>query len=405
MILMKLFAYEAKSIITIQLFLTLCFSSIFHDSYAVKFENDDEKSIQHGIVYYEEGRNGSHPANHGIWSWDDEILVGFNSKYYLDRGGHAYDPSKPEHNLLARSLDGGETWEIEYPAEEKALLPWGPLGAIRPLPIAEYPPITNLQESIDFTHPDLAMTFRMESHRGKGQSHFYYSYDRGKNWNGPFALPLFGTAGIAARTDYLFDGENQLLVFLTAGKSQRGREGRTMVVQTRDWGLNWEFLSWIGPEPDPHGPDFRIMPSTVRISENEIITTVRKREPDRRLIKAWISKDNGKNWEYLSDVAPDVGGGSPSSLIKLKDGRLAVTYAHRAEPYGMRARLSEDNGRTWSDPIILRDDGGNWDIGYPRSVQRTDGKIVTIYYYWTEELGPERHIASTIWDPNEYNTD
>jgi hypothetical protein len=168
-----------------------------------------------------------------------------------------------------------------------------------------------------------------------------------------------------------------MLVFLTAGKSD-GSEGRTLCVKTSDGGLSWEFLSWIGPEPDV----FRIMPSTVRLSGNEILTTVRKRESDRRLIKAWLSKDNGASWEFLSEVAPDVGGGNPPSLIKLSDGRLAVTYAHRAEPYGMRGRLSEDNGRTWSDPVIFREDGGNWDIGYPRSVQRTDGKIVTIYYYW-----------------------
>ena len=54
--------------------------------------------------------------------------------------------------------------------------------------------------------------------------------------------------------------------------------------------------------------------------------------------------------------------------------------------------------------VIFREDGGNWDIGYPRSVQRTDGKIVTIYYYWDPETGPERYIAATIWDPDVYKS-
>jgi hypothetical protein len=31
-------------------------------------------------------------------------------------------------------------------------------------------------------------------------------------------------------------------------------------------------------------------------------------------------------------------------------------------------------------------------------VQRSDGKVVTIYYYTTEQ-NPEQHIAATIWDP------
>jgi hypothetical protein len=47
----------------------------------------------------------------------------------------------------------------------------------------------------------------------------------------------------------------------------------------------------------------------------------------------------------------------------------------------------------------LRDDGGGRDVGYPRSVQRKDGKVVTVYYIWDKKSGPERYIAATIWDP------
>ncbi len=64
----------------------------------------------------------------------------------------------------------------------------------------------------------------------------------------------------------------------------------------------------------------------------------------------------------------------------------------------MRARLSKDNGRTWGEEIVLRDDGGCWDLGYPRTVQRKDGKIVTIYYF-NDDRDKERYIAATIWDP------
>ena len=66
----------------------------------------------HVKVYYEAGRYGGWPANHGIWSWGDEILVGFSRGYYKDLGPtrHAIDREKPEEFWLARSLDGGETW-------------------------------------------------------------------------------------------------------------------------------------------------------------------------------------------------------------------------------------------------------------------------------------------------------
>ncbi len=94
--------------------------------------------------------------------------------------------------------------------------------------------------------------------------------------------------------------------------------------------------------------------------------------------------------------------GNPPCLIKLTDSRLAVTYAYRSIPYGIRAKISSDNGKTWGEEIHLRDDAQTWDIGYTRSVQRTDGKIVTIYYYTTDEY-VEQHIAATIWNPDQLN--
>ncbi|UCD50147.1 MAG: hypothetical protein JSW27_21790 [Phycisphaerales bacterium] len=35
-----------------------------------------------------------------------------------------------------------------------------------------------------------------------------------------------------------------------------------------------------------------------------------------------------------------------------------------------------------------------------RSVQRPDGKLMTMYYISDEETGPERYIGATIWDPD-----
>ena len=85
-------------------------------------------------------------------------------------------------------------------------------------------------------------------------------------------------------------------------------------------------------------------------------------------------------------------------MIRLNDGRLCLTYGYRSPPYGMRAKLSSDGGRTWGGEIMLRDDGGTWDLGYPRTVQRADGKVVTIYYF-NDRKDTERYIAATIWDP------
>jgi hypothetical protein len=84
--------------------------------------------------------------------------------------------------------------------------------------------------------------------------------------------------------------------------------------------------------------------------------------------------------------------------VKLRDGRLLVTFGYRAPAFGIRARISTDQGRTWGEDVILRADAVDWDLGYTRSVQRPDGRIVTVYYY-NDAASTERYIAGTIWTP------
>ena len=354
------------------------------------------KNVTHVKVYYEAGRFGGWPANHGIWSWGNEILVGYSRGYYQDLGAtrHHINREKPEEFWLARSIDGGMKWTHEHPAKKGFLIPRGESLHGTETPGLVLPPIKDLKESMDFTHPDFALTFRMENIHA-GTSRFEYSYNRGKTWSGPYRLPHFGTPGTAARTDYIANGRRDAFIFITVGK-KNGREGRPLCARTTDGGITWKLFSLIGPEPG----GFAIMPSTVRISDTELLTTLRRREGTLRWISAWRSQDNAKTWYQENHPVEYLGEGNPPMLNKLQDGRLCLTYGFRAYPYSIRARLSTDNGKTWGPQIVLRQDGVDRDIGYVRSVQRPDGKMVTTYYISDRETGPERYIGATIWDPN-----
>jgi hypothetical protein len=354
-------------------------------------ETDAARAPRHAIVAREPGRYGGWPANHGIWAWGDEILVGFSWGHMSGAGaerGHPIDRQRPEEHMLARSLDGGETWMLEKSPD---LTPPPVPGHIAGVPTDRTgKDVAELTTPIEFTAPAFALTARMGDIH-VGPSWFYYTTDKGKSWKGPHKLPDFGHKGIAARTDYLVDGRHELTLFLTAAKSN-GREGRVICVRTIDGGRTWRQIGFVGPEPG--ADDFAIMPSSVRLSPTSILTLVRH----RHWIEAYRSGDNGATWTHVVRPVPDTGRGNPPSLVKLRDGRLVVTFGYRAEPYSIRARTSRDQGKTWSDDIILRSDAVDWDLGYTRSVQRSDGRIVTVYYY-NDARSPERYIGSTIWTP------
>jgi len=377
----------------------LCWGSLFGQQKEL-INSTFVYDIQHGVIFYEDGQYGGWPANHGIWSWDNEILVGFIQADHKEIRGHTYDRSTAKVKY-ARSKDGGVNWTIEDAFERGQTA----IGADNTIPPEKARVPLKLTESMpDFTNPDFIFMFLRHNNNNE-PSHFYYSSNRGELWEGPFEFSNLGTTGVASRTDYIIEGKQDLSAFLTISK-RNSKEGSVIYVTTKDGGLNWDIKSWVGSE---HG-GFDIMPSSLRLSPDELITTIRTRtEYGLDLITSYYSEDNGLSWERLRDPVADTGkGGSPPALIKLQDGRLALGYIYRSE-HGSRVnvRFSSDNGRTWSDEIMLRGgDGANRDTGYPRIMQRPDGKVIMIYYWnnvHKEGAAPYRYIAYTLFDPDQWN--
>ena len=386
--------FEGKSsLIALMVLIFICLTG---SSCNLKTEGEPEPDLQHNIVFYQDSIFAGWPANGGLWIWDNEILVCFTRAEHMDRPGifHTFNKSTAR-NMFARSLDGGNTWTIEDAYQQ------GITGFAHDHQLEdEAIPPKNLEKPIDFLHPDFALLFQNESYH-RGPSHFYYTYDRGKSWNGPFDFPKLDTQGIGARTDYIIDGRHEMLVFLTTAKNDN-REGRIACFRTIDGGQSWNRVAWIGPEP----PGFSIMPSSVRLSDSEILTVIRHRnESGQGQLISFLSRDNALTWQQLDDPV-DYNIGSPPALIQLPDGELVLVYAARSgsgDGSSICAKSSLDGGHTWSNEIVLREkDGANADIGYTRVIQRPDGKLV-ITYYWNhalqEDKPPYRYIAATIWDP------
>lgn len=357
----------------------------------------------HQVVYRESGRYAGWVANYGMWAWENEIVVMFTVGYMHPTPTpslfHPCDSSKPFEVLQARSADGGLNWQLESLSH---LTPYGrafsadehmhrELRLARLVETGEMK-FKELRTPIDFSHPGLAMLCARTGLEAGAISWFYTSYDRCRSWDGPFKLPTFGQLGMAARTDYIILGKFSILLMLTVTKPD-GTEGRTICVRSDDGGLSFRVVSWVGYE---HPDGFAIMPSSILTEDGHIITALRMHAGNKNWIELFASDDEGRSWKWLCTPVEDTGiGGNPPMLLRLNDGRLCLIYGYRKQPYGIRMKLSSDGGITWSDEFLIRDDGGNHDIGYPRAVQLNDGRLI-IAYYFNDHKDGERYIATTI---------
>jgi len=363
----------------------------------------------HSLVYRQPGRFAGWPANYGIWSWGNEIVVGFTLGWLdASAGFHARNRLRPMQPVQARSVDGGATWEVvpmplQSPgdagisADEHMVPELQTATAIHQKrgPLPEPCP-----GNVDFTHPDFALLCARTG-LGKGTtSWFYLSTDRCRSWQGPYSLPNFGLAGVEARTDYLVTGERGCLLFLTASRRTGGEGSGVFCAKTQDGGQSFERISWVTRS---RGPGFKIMPATVRLDDSQLRTAVRCQTASGNFIEIYASPDLGQTWRRLSRPVPFTGQhGNPPTLTRLSGpgSRLALVYGYRADPSGMRACISSDGGATWGDEMILRQDTTCHDIGYPRTVLLPGGDLLSIYYYADDPAG-ERYIAATRWTPPE----
>lgn len=360
---------------------------------------------EHVIAYYDAAAFAAWPFSHGMWIFpQDEVLIGFS------RGASAYDaPREVGHKVVnaergeyvtLRSTDGGRTWPRETLASlgthhslEAALLA---------ATAAEAP-----ETAPDWQSPDFCMTagFAQPPEAAPHVGYVQYSRDRGRRWEGPFRLPSFGFTWLQVKPTYVVRSDGVVLLFVTVKRENAKAFQDTRfvaVLASPNGGLTWHYLSSIlATAPDAHFVN-RYYASPVLLPDGRILAALRCQIDGRN---AWPelyeSRDGGQTWRFVSRVS-DWGG--PTALTLLRDGRLLAVYGYRVPAYGIRARLSADGGRTWQPELILRDDGGSYDLGYPRVVQRSDGKVLAAYYFnRTGDSvrcdGGVRHIAATIFTP------
>lgn len=221
------------------------------------------------------------------------------------------------------------------------------------------------------------------------------STDGGQTWSDVEYMPAGQLGPIRNKPIVLSNGD------ILAGTSvEAGYEGGTPAeAPYRSW------AAWIERSPDggetwhKHGPVTVpgenygvIQPTLWETDEGNVQMLLRSTDRIGRIAES-LSTDGGKTWSPARPTElPNPNSGIDA--VKLTDGRVVLVYNHTESGRSpIHLAVSDDDGRSWRDPLILEE--GEGEFSYPAVIQASDGTI-HITYTWKR-----RRIRHLTVEPSE----
>ncbi len=358
-----------------------------------KFISDENRKVveienEHGIIY----RVDSNPYVYNAWP---TICKDENGKLYVACSGHRIGHFCPYgKNYLFTSNDEGKKWSapmiindgylddrdagLTYLGDGKIMLAW----FVRPKKYYTEEINWIFRNSAPITHGMALGTVRdwevLPKEYDKSGSFIKVSDDYGFSWNSePILVPVSSPHGPIKLKN------GKLLYLGKEFKPENHLGGDIMAYESSDEGKTWDYLSTI---EYPIGEDGKLLnednlhePFAIELDDGTIVGIIRAQGENvyhRFTMYAIYSYDGGKTWTHPEAMGIS---GSPPHLLKHSSGALVLTYGRREVPFGIRAMISYDGGYSYGDEIILQNSHSG-DIGYPSSVELSDGSIITVYY-------------------------
>jgi len=221
------------------------------------------------------------------------------------------------------------------------------------------------------------------------------STDKAKSWEGPYYPPHipderhvgpYGEGISAYNRGAMYEAKDGRILWVAVAHDSQGKTSNYLLT-SRDKGLTWEYTSVVAK-------DERISFNETSVYETpkgDIVAFMRTDNFDDQACIA-RSTDGGKTFSWQSMGFK----GHPCHALRLPDDRVLLVYGYRHKPYGIRARIlnAECTDFDTAEEFVIRNDGGNGDIGYPWSVQLDKNRVLVTYYY-NQNNGP-RYIAGSI---------
>lgn len=215
------------------------------------------------------------------------------------------------------------------------------------------------------------------------------SLDGGNTWETPVKQNVSAPHGPIE----LQDGR-----LLYVGTGSQNKEKVLGVEESRDDGKTWRLIATIDI-PREESIKSYWEPHVAELPDGKLVAMFRYQPKDKSqsYLRQAESTDGGKIWTTTHKTPI---WGYPPHLTVLDNGWLLVVYGVRRTPFGERACISRNGGKTWDiENEITLSPGMNDDLGYPASVQLDDGSILTVYYQ-IDKPGEKTCLMSTHWRIN-----
>jgi sialidase-1 len=235
-----------------------------------------------------------------------------------------------------------------------------------------------------------------------GGAHFLGGYllrsKDGKKWQGPIYPPhiapeinfsALGNPLPAYNRGALYEGKDGRIFWVVAATDSHHKKTSNHLIISEDKGLTWKYASEVAR-------DEKVIFNEASIYETpkgDLVTFLRTgRFGDQACIAR--STDGGKSFGKWQSMGFK---GHPLQATKLPDNRVLLVYGYRHNPsYGIRAKVlnPECTDFDTAPEFVIREDGGNTDIGYPWATAIDKNRVLVVYYF--NENDGTRYIAGTI---------
>ncbi len=355
------------------------------------------RKIKDIVVYRDETFYSAFPSI--VRRPDGELLVAFRRaperRAFGEKASSHTDPNS--YLVLVRSRDNGETW-----SREPELIHAHAFGG------SQDPCMVQLRDGslVVTSYAWLRLNLkRLEAPRAQIRHDEYFflggylmrSEDGARTWNGPYrppdmpnpkaldpwgrVLPLFNRGAMC-------QGKDGRLYWLTRCFREKPQPDDLHLLVSEDGGKSWTYRCRAAAD----GKVSMTETSLIETPRGDLVGFVRTSGLDNHTVVV-RSRDGGKSFQRWQDAGFQ---GSPHHALRLPDGRVWLVYGYRHPPFGIRARILDPECTDFATApeIVLRDDGGTTDIGYPWSALLPGNRVLSVYYF--NQANGARFIAGTV---------